>query len=321
MAPSPITTSTTATLMASVRPYDESQTCTSCPKPPSSDTLRSRPVATTTPIAVSATVEYRRAKVTGGSCRRSRISRINKTRPPAQHAPAITCTHCSACLGPRGEGAVACPPCARMAIATTAAIPAAQGSHRSGRRSATNANTAAITHTTTSAIGVRATCDPRNLPSEACDPCCCERSNAIDPAAAAGPAQAAIRGRAFGAPPKTPSPITATATTSMSPAYNSDFPATPSTVGPDAVGGGAAAVAEPGGAFTPTPNENESVVVWPSSTDTALQLTVYTPSGMSPVIGTTRVLCPCNDGAPVSTGAPELFSRSTSESCASGSSE
>src|SRR3954470_4051888 len=208
-----------------------------------------------------------------------------------------------------------------MAIATTAAIPAAQGSHRSGRRSATNANTAAITHTTTSGIGARATCDPRNLPSEACDPCCCERSNAIDPTAAAAPAQAAIRGRAFGAPPKTPSPITATATTSMSSAYNSDFPATPSTVGPDAVGGGAAAVAEPGGAFTPTPNENESVVVWPSSTDTALQLTVYTPSGMSPVIGTTRVLCPCNDGAPVSTGAPELFSRSTSESCASGFSE
>src|SRR3954470_14958265 len=160
-----------------------------------------------------------------------------------------------------------------MAIATTAAIPAAQGSHRSGRRSATNANTAAITHTTTSAIGVRATCDPRNLPSEACDPCCCERSNAIDPTAAAAPPQAAIRGRAFGAPPKTPSPITATATTSIRPAYSSAFPATPSTVGPDAVAG--AAVPWPGGgAVTPTPNENESVVVCPSSTDTALQLTV-----------------------------------------------
>src|SRR3954452_16722120 len=187
-----------------------------------------------------------------------------------------------------------------MAIATTAAIPAAQGSHRSGRRSATNANTAAITHTTTSAIGVRATCDPRNLPSEACDPCCCERSNAIDPTTAARPAQAAIRGRAFGAPPKTPSPITATATTSIRPAYNSALPATPSTVGPDAVAAGALEAVPGGGGLTPTPNENESVVVWPSSTETALQLTVYTPFGMSPVIGTTRVFCPCNVGMPVS---------------------
>src|SRR3954465_8850840 len=160
-----------------------------------------------------------------------------------------------------------------MAIATTAAIPAAQGSHRSGRGSATNANTAAITHTTTSAIGVRATCDPRNLPSEACDPCCCGRSTRFAPRAAASPAQAAIGGRPFGAPPKTPSPITATATTSIRPAYSSAFPATPSTVGPDAVAG--AAVPWPGGgAVTPTPNENESVVVCPSSTDTALQLTV-----------------------------------------------
>jgi hypothetical protein len=67
--------------------------------------------------------------------------------------------------------------------------------------------------------------------------------------------------------------MTATATTSIRPAYNRALPATPSTVGPDALGG-AAADAGPVGALTPTPNENESVVVCPSSTDTALQLTV-----------------------------------------------
>jgi hypothetical protein len=58
----------------------------------------------------------------------------------------------------RVDVAVACPPWARRAIAIAAAIPAAQGSHRSGLRVATNARTAAITHTTTSAIGV-----PRDL--------------------------------------------------------------------------------------------------------------------------------------------------------------
>src|SRR3954454_4835153 len=242
--------------------------------PPSSDTARNNPVATTTPIAPSATVEYRRARATGGSARRSRISTISSTSPPAQQAPASMCTHCSAWLRIGVEVAVACPPWARTAMATAAARPAAHGSQASARRHEISANTAETAQTTTSAIGVRATCEPRNVPSEAWVACCWESSKPIDPTTATGPAQAAIRGRAFGAPPKTPSPITATATTSISPAYNSDFPATPSTVGPDAVGGGAAAVAEPGGAFTPTPNENESVVVWPSSTDTALQLTV-----------------------------------------------
>ena len=73
--------------------------------------------------------------------------------------------------------------------------------------------------------------------------------------------------------------------------------------------------------MTPTPNENESVVVWPSSTDTALQLTVYTPFGMSPVIGTTSVACSWSVGVPVATVVPELFSSSTCDSCGSGSSE
>jgi hypothetical protein len=76
-----------------------------------------------------------------------------------------------------------------------------------------------------------------------------------------------------------------------------------------------------GGAFTPTPNENESVVVCPSSTETALQLTVYTPSGMSPVIGTIRVVLPWSVGDPVATVAPALLSSSTCDSCGSGSSE
>ena len=172
------------------------------------------------------------------------------------------------------EVAVACPPCARSAIAITAAIPAAHGNQRCGRRAAINANTAAMTQAMTRAIGVRATWEPRNLLIDACVPCSCESSSPIDPTTAVRPAQAAIRGRAFGAPPKTPSPITATATTSIRPAYNSAFPATASTVGPDAVGGGAAVAGPAGGAFTPTPNENESVVVCPSSTETALQLTV-----------------------------------------------
>src|SRR6478672_4560593 len=235
--------------------------------PPSSETLRRRPVATTTAMAASATVEYRLASVTGGSSRRSLISRINSTRPPAQQAPAIMWTHCSVWLRTGVEVAVACPPWARSAIAATAAIPAAQGTQRSGLRAATNAKTAVITQATTNAIGVRATWECRKRLIEACVACSWDSNNPIDPTTATGPAQAAIRGRAFGAPPKTPSPITATATTSMSPAYNSAFPATPSTVGPDAVGG--AAVAGPVGAVTPTPNENESVVVWPSSTDTA----------------------------------------------------
>jgi len=182
-------------------------------------------------------------------------------------------THCSTWLSTGVDVAVACPPWARRAIAIAAAIPAAQGSHRSGLRVATNARIAPMTHTTTSAIGVRATCEPRNLRSAACVPCSCESSKPIDPTTAASPAQAATRGRAFGAPPKTPWPTTATATTSIRPAYNSAFPATPSAVGPDAVGG-AAAAGPGGGALTPTPNENESVVVCPSSTDTALQLTV-----------------------------------------------
>ena len=66
-------------------------------------------------------------------------------------------------------------------MAMAAAMPAAQGSHRSGRRAASSARTAAITQTTTNAIGVRATCDPRKRPIEACVACCCDTSSPIDP--------------------------------------------------------------------------------------------------------------------------------------------
>src|SRR3954454_4808650 len=289
--------------------------------PPSSDTARNNPVATTTPIAPSATVEYRRARATGGSARRSRISTISSTSPPAQQAPASMCTHCSAWLRIGVEVAGAWPPWARTAMATAAARPAAHDSHASARRHEISANTAETVQTTTSAIGVRATCEPRRVPGGGWVACCGETSKPIDPTTATGPAQAAIRGRAFGAPPKTPSPITATATTSIRPAYNSAFETTPRTVGPDALAVEAPVVPGGGTAFTPTPNENESVVVCPSSTDTALQLTVYTPSGMSPLIGTTRVVCPCKVGVSVATVDPELFSSSICDSCGSGSSE
>ena len=246
------------------------------PRPPSSFTTRTSPVATTRRTAQPAAEENRRTSSIGAGAsarRRARRSTRIGTKPPTHTLAATMCRVWMASWNQTGEAAAACPPAARAAAVTMPARPRRTNPQRAGEAATVIAATRTTSAAPRSHTYARPVSDdrrsPRDTPSE-------ERSAnsiTIAPAAAKQPAAIAIDRRPGISGPIVHRPASATPIERRMPMYSIALPMTEVAEGVGVEDCWVWAGPTEAGS-TPTPNAKEPADACPSADETTVHDTV-----------------------------------------------